>query len=201
MGKSFMSALLLAAGEAKRMGRPKLLLPLGDRTIFEVSLGNLVRSRVDEVIVVLGHRADDFLPLIRGKKVKAVINPHYSQGMSTSLRRGLDAVASESQGLMIALADQPFIPPEVIDLLIEAFLKGERGIVLPTWRGRRGHPVILSLSRYGEELRGLTGDKGAREILERHKEDILEVEVECRGVIEDIDDEAQYKITQSINHP
>jgi len=109
-------------------------------------------------------------------------------------------VASESQGVMIALADQPFIPPEVVDFLIDAFLKGERGIVLPTWRGRRGHPVILSLSRYGEELRGLTGDKGAREILARHKEDILEVEVECRGVIEDIDDEAQYKIAQSINH-
>ena len=168
------------------MGRPKLLLPLRDRTIFEVSLGNLVRSRVDEVIVVLGHRADDFLPLIRGKKVKAVINPHYSQGMSTSLRRGLDAVASESQGLMIALADQPFIPPEVIDRLIEAFQGTSKGIVVPTFQGRRGHPVIFH-RRYMEELRSLSGDQGGRELLHRNPEDLLEVEVDCPGVITDID--------------
>jgi len=181
-----MSALLLAAGEAKRMGRPKLLLPLRDRTIFEVSLGNLVRSRVDEVIVVLGHRADGFLPLIRGKKVKAVINPHHSQGMSTSVRRGLDAVASESQGLMIALADQPFIPPEVIDRLIEAFQGTSKGIVVPTFQGRRGHPVIFH-RRYMEELRSLSGDQGGRELLHRNPEDLLEVEVDCPGVITDID--------------
>ena len=168
------------------MGRPKLLLPLGERTIFEVSLENLVMSRVNEVIVVLGHRADDFLPLIRGKKVKAVINPHYSQGMSTSLRRGLDAVASESQGFMIALADQPFIPPEVIDLLIDAFQGTSKGIVVPTFQGRRGHPVIFH-RRYMEGLRSLSGDQGGRELLHGNPEDLLEVEVDCPGVITDID--------------
>jgi molybdenum cofactor cytidylyltransferase len=191
------SAILLAAGESKRMGRTKLLLKWGQRTIIEKSVDTLLASKIDELIVVLGHQAQAVLRKLGARRLKAVINHQYRMGMSTSIRRGLGEVGPKSEAILIALADQPFVETDLIDHLIDIYRQNSHGIVLPSYKGERGHPVILNRFRYQEEMRNLTGDVGCMPILDRHPEDILEVEVESEGVVADIDSWEEY-ITRGI---
>jgi molybdenum cofactor cytidylyltransferase len=193
----YMSALLLAAGKSERMGGVKLLLSLGEKRMIEAALANLQGSRCDEIIVVLGFATEEIRPLVEGKeRVKVVINPQFAEGMSTSIHEGLQAISSRATGILIALADQPFIPPEVINKLIEGFQTGVQGIVLPVYEGKRGHPVILDRKKYEEELLALQGDVGGKEIVGKHPEDVLEVAVASKGVVIDIDAPEDYKAMQ-----
>jgi molybdenum cofactor cytidylyltransferase len=183
------SAILLAAGESKRMGQPKQLLLIDGQPILVRSLGNLMASQVDEVILVLGHHADLILAevqryLQRGFKV--VLNPYYREGMSRSLQEGLRQVHKNSEAVLIALADQPFVEIQSLNKIIQAYHHTPYGIIVPTYRGRRGNPVLLSL-KYRQEMESLTGDVGCREILKRYQEDVLEVEVDSPGILKDID--------------
>jgi molybdenum cofactor cytidylyltransferase len=191
---TYISALLLAAGMGERMGEAKQLLSLGEQRMVEASLHNLLASQVNEVVVVLGFAADEIRPFVQGEeRVKVAINPRFREGMSTSIHEGVQAVDSRAQGILIALADQPFIPPEVIDQLIERFAAGEKGIVLPVYAGKRGHPVILDRKRYEPGLLALQGDVGAREIVQNHPDDLLKVEVASPGVVVDIDEPEDYQ--------
>jgi molybdenum cofactor cytidylyltransferase len=185
------SAILLAAGEAKRIGKPKLLMPFGGSTVLERTLDNLLTSRVGEVIVVLGPRAGVIKQVIANRKVKVVANPDYHLGMSTSLITGLSLVDDKAQRIMIALADQPLIYSEIYDILIEASLSYDRGIIIPIYQGRRGNPIIFS-AKYKQELFKLKGDVGGRQIVRRHPDDILEVAVNSEGINLDIDNMYDY---------
>jgi molybdenum cofactor cytidylyltransferase len=190
----YISALLLAAGRGERMGGVKQLLSLGVGRMIEAALDNLHSSRCDEIIVVLGFAAAKVRPLVEGKdRVKVVINPRFAEGMSTSIHEGLHAVNPRAAGILIALADQPFIPPEVMNELIDQFATGAKGIVLPVYQGKRGHPVILDRKKYEAELLGLQGDVGGREIVRKHPEDVLEVAVASKGVVIDIDAPEDYQ--------
>jgi len=180
------SAILLAAGESKRMGQSKQLMPFGETTILEQAVDNLINSTVSETIVVLGHRAEEVMNVITSKPVKIVINPDYQQGMSTSIIAGLDLVDSGTRAVMIALGDQPFVDSQTINSIIEAFVVSDKGIAIPVYQGRRGHPVIFAIGYKGELLR-LKGDIGGREIIDQHPDDVLEVAVSCKGVCVDID--------------
>jgi molybdenum cofactor cytidylyltransferase len=185
---TFISALLLAAGKGERMGGVKQLLSLGEKRMIEAALHNLQASRCDEIIVVLGFAADEIRPLVEGKdRVKVVINPQFEAGMSTSIQQGLKEINPRATGILIALADQPFIPSEVINALIEGFQAGAQGIVLPVYEGKRGHPLILDRKKYEAELLKLQGDVGGKEIVRVHLDDVLEVAVASKGVLIDID--------------
>ncbi|MFC2022553.1 molybdenum cofactor cytidylyltransferase [Chloroflexota bacterium] len=190
------SVVLLAAGESKRMGQPKQLLPLGKSTVLEQTISNLLNSEVQEVIVVLGHRAEEMARLLAGRPVMVVVNPDYRQGMSTSIAAGLGSASDEAQGIMLALAEQPFIDYWTINRLVAAFSTHGKGIIIPSYHGRRGHPVIFA-SRYKEELLWLAGDIGARQVVARHPDDILEIDVDCEGVITDIDTPESYNLEMS----
>ncbi len=180
------SAILLAAGESKRMGQLKQLMPFGPSTIVERAIDNLLNSAVTEIIVVLGHRAEEVIKTIAARPVKIAINPDYQQGMSTSIIAGLNLIDSRAKAVMLALADQPFVDSQTINSLMEAFVAHNRGIAIPVYRGRRGHPVIFAI-RYKGELLKLKGDIGGREIIDRHPDDVLEVAVNCEGICIDID--------------
>jgi molybdenum cofactor cytidylyltransferase len=195
---TFISALLLAAGKGERMGEAKQLLAIGGQRMIEAALANLQASRCDEIIVVLGFAAEEIRPLVEGKeRVRVVINPHFHKGMSTSIQQGLQALDPRATGVLIALADQPFIPSEVINALIDQFAAGTKGIVLPVYEGKRGHPVILDRKKYEGKLVKVQGDVGARVIIQDHPEDVLEVAVAAKGVLIDIDDPEDY---QTIHH-
>jgi molybdenum cofactor cytidylyltransferase len=198
MGSStYISALLLAAGMGERMGGVKQLLSLGGQRMIEAALANLQNARLDEIIVVLGFAASQVRPLVEGReRVTVVVNPQFAEGMSTSIHEGLRAISPRAAGILIALADQPFIPPEVINALIEGFAAGAKGIVLPVFEGKRGHPVILDRKRYEAELFALQGDVGGREIVREHPEDVLEIAVASEGVLIDIDAPEDYQKIQ-----
>ncbi len=185
------SAIVLAAGESKRMGKLKQLLPLGESTIIEQTIDNLLSSRIGEVIVVMGHGAEEIKRRLGIRQVKIVYNPRYTEGMSTSIAAGLRELDAKADAVMLVLADQPFIDSQTIDKLLDEFGKHDRGIAFPAYRGKRGHPVIFS-RRYIDELLKLKGDAGAKELIERHPDDILEVPVDSPGILRDIDTPEAY---------
>jgi molybdenum cofactor cytidylyltransferase len=187
------SAIVLAVGESKRMGETKQLLKWRGKIMLQQVLDNLRGSRVDEVILVVGHQADRILKVISPENLKIISNPDYRKGMSTSIRRGLQALDERSQAFFIFLGDQPEIGKEIVDRLIDDFRRSYPGkkIAIPTHRGCRGHPVLFS-AEYKKEALRLTGDVGCREILADHPEDILEIEVGSDAVLEDLDTPEDY---------
>jgi molybdenum cofactor cytidylyltransferase len=187
-----LSAILLAAGESKRMGEPKQLMPLGKHTLLEQAIDNLLNSPVDETIVVVGHKAEEITRAIATKPVKIMFNPNYQQGMSTSIVAGLILVDPASQAVMLALGDQPLVESRTINQLIDAFNSHGKGIAVPTHRGKRGHPIIFNI-KYKAELLELEGDIGGREIIKNHPDDVLEVAVDSTGVITDINTQEDYQ--------
>ncbi|TES84081.1 MAG: molybdenum cofactor cytidylyltransferase [Dehalococcoidia bacterium] len=186
MAAAPVSAILLAAGKSSRMGKLKQLMPLGESTMLEQTLDNLLGSKAAEVIVVLGYKAEEVMKRLSGKPIKVVVNPLYRKGMSTSIAAGLKFVDSQSQAVMLTLADQPYVDSPTINRLIDAFSSDKKGIVIPTHQGQRGHPLIFA-KKYQAQLYDLSGDIGGREIIKQHPEDVLEVPVDCEGIVIDID--------------
>jgi molybdenum cofactor cytidylyltransferase len=180
------SAIILAAGESKRMGKPKQLMPLGGSTILEQTIDNLLNSEVNEVIVVIGNRAEEMNKLIANMPVRIALNPAYHEGMSTSIIAGLNLIDNRAQAIMLALADQPFIDSQTINRLIDEFSTNNKGIAIPVYHGKRGHPVIFAI-KYKEQLLRLKGDIGGRQIVKGYPDDILEVAVDSENIITDVD--------------
>ena len=186
------SAILLGAGESKRMGANKLLLPWGKKIVLTHCVDTLLQSIVKEVIVVIGDRTKVIENQLRGRKVKVVINPQYRKGMSTSIQKGIRAVDPNSHGILIALGDMPFLVSRTVNSLIRAFSQGKGTIVVPSFRGRKGHPVIFH-RRYKKELLQLKEDVGGKAIIERHQEEVRLVQIRSEGVVKDIDTWKDYK--------
>jgi molybdenum cofactor cytidylyltransferase len=188
------SAILLAAGESKRMGRTKQLLEWEGRTILQRVLENLSRSRVDEVILVLGHEAERILQTLDTRTVKVVINKSYKEGMITSIQQGLINLNDEVEAFFIVLADQPEVGPEIFDRLIGEFRRvvPQKNIVLPAFHSRRGHPALFGAKYKNEALR-IEGDVGFRQVLQEHPEEILTVEMDTDSILQDIDTPDDYQ--------
>ncbi len=186
------SAILLGAGESKRMGFDKLSLPWGKKTVFGRCLETLLQSRVQEVVIVRGLQNRGVRDLFHGKKIKIVTNPRPAGGMSTSIRKGLRAICPASDGILIALGDQPFLKARTINVLIRVFDRKREGIVVPSFQGRMGHPVIFHKA-YKKALMNLKGDVGGRSIIERHRHDVRMVAVKSIGVVKDVDTWRDYE--------
>ncbi|MDR7420053.1 MAG: nucleotidyltransferase family protein [Armatimonadota bacterium] len=172
--RPFVTAVILAAGSSTRMGRPKLALPVqGEPMIRRVARAAL-QSRCREVIVVLGAHAETYRPLLNGLDVRVIENPHHAEGMGTSIRAGTAAVSRASSGAIILLADQPFVDASVIDRLIESAATGGYMVVASAYQGTVGPPAYFDRSLF-DELQQLTGDRGARAVIERHPERCLRI--------------------------
>ncbi len=183
------TAIVLAAGMSTRMGTLKQLLPLNGKPLLETVLDNLRQSCVDEVILVLGHSADQIRGTLPLAGVRVVMNDRYTEGMGTSLRVGLANAGPQTQAALVVLADQPFLKPATIDQLIAAYRERKPQIVVPTYNGFRGNPVLLDHSVF-PELSGLSGDMGCRAIFGSHTDNILQVPVDDIGVLLDVDTKA-----------
>ncbi|HKQ75897.1 MAG TPA: nucleotidyltransferase family protein [Blastocatellia bacterium] len=183
------SGILLAAGESSRMqGAFKPLLKWGKRTVIGECVHQMRNSQLAEIFVVLGHREMEIRQTLSGSGVQYVINEDYRRGMLSSIKAGLSLISPNSDAALIALVDQPMVTKEITDSLIDAFNTGEKGIVLPTYRGKRGHPIILS-AKYFEDVMQLDegAPEGMRQFIAEHGADTLEVPVDTAAVIEDID--------------
>jgi molybdenum cofactor cytidylyltransferase len=180
------SAVLLAAGESRRMGEFKQLLRLGDKSFVEHCVDNLLASRVGEVVVVTGHREDDVRRMIGDRRVIFAYNPAYQLGMASSIMRGVQAVSESARAWVLALVDQPRIGPNVINRIIGTYETKQKLIVIPTYQGKNGHPILLDLS-LKEEILVMDPARGLHSVVRAHAGEIARVEVFDGGVLEDCD--------------
>ena len=174
------------------MGTDKLSLPWGKETVLEHCLRILLRSEVQEVILVISNLAQWKQNRYDNPKIKVVLNPRYRGGMSTSIRKGLRALDYRSRGVLIALGDHPRLKARTINVLIQAFARGKGKIVVPSFQRKMGHPVIFH-RQYERELRRLKGDVGGRSVIERHPQEVRKVRVRSEGVLRDIDTWKDYE--------
>lgn len=203
----FLSGVILAAGASTRMGRPKQLLPLGHRPLLQHVLDEAAASSLNEIILVLGHRAQEIREAIQlpaGRRIRVAVNPDYARGQSTSLRLGLRSASPRAEAAAILLGDQPQITSRLIDRAAAAFRASRSPVVRPVYSdsgGRRtpGHPVFLARQIW-PEVEKLRGDKGARALLSTHPDWLLEVPVEGEPP-GDIDTWESYHRTVSAARP
>ena len=182
------AALILAAGQSRRMGaRNKLLEEVNGQPLLLKAVDAALKSRSEPVVVVTGFARESVEALLGGRAVTTVHNADYAEGLSTSLRSGLKALPEDVDGAVVLLGDMPGIRAEVIDRLIDAFdPAGGASICVPTYRGKRGNPVLLA-QRYFPEMQEITGDVGAKPLLSTYDDQIVSVEMPDEAVLTDLD--------------
>ncbi len=181
------AAILLAAGQSRRMGSNKLLADVGGTAMVRRSAEAVLAARVGPVIVVTGHEPEKLKSALDGLDVVFAHNRDHAQGLSTSLRAGLAALPAETDGVVVCLADMPLVAPHHINKLISAFNPAEhRSICVPVADGQRGNPVLWARQHFGEMSR-LTGDRGARALMDQLADEVVEVTMGSDAVLADFD--------------
>jgi molybdenum cofactor cytidylyltransferase len=187
-------AVVLSAGESTRMGRPKALLPIEGQTFIEKIVGALKQSSVGRVIVVLGHNAEEMRARLAHLPVEILINPDYKLGQLSSLQTALRSLQADQNcdGILVHLVDHPYIDAKLVQIMIERFYAGTKLIVVPSYNGKRGHPVIFSRRLFGEILAAPL-DQGAKAVVNAHRGETLEIETDQEGIAIDIDTPELYR--------
>jgi molybdenum cofactor cytidylyltransferase len=185
-------AIVLAAGEARRFGCPKLLMPFGDSTILGSVVQPLVSIGIIPTVVVGGPHEAAIRESLSGQPIRVVSNPNPALGMVSSIRIGVEALPSSLDRFIIALGDQPRIRAEGVSCLIAEQIRSGKGIAIPTYRGRRGHPVVFDI-RYRREILALTDEQTLRDLIIAHEDDIVEVDCESSAYVCDIDTNEEYE--------
>jgi molybdenum cofactor cytidylyltransferase len=170
------------------MGRPKALLSIRGRTFLENILDAIARTSIEDTIVVLGHHRDEIEKSLSLPSV--VFNPEYEQGMITSFQAGIRALSWDASGAFLFLVDHPIADPATIEAMIMNLAPNR--IVLPTFEGRRGHPVLFS-SEVLEEILALPSSEGANIVVRKDPKRIVEVPVNAPGILVDVDTPEQFE--------
>ena len=163
----------------------KPLLPFGESTVIESCIGSLRAGGVQDVIVVLGHRAEDVRQQLKSDAVTFAVNANPDSEMSVSIQLGLTSVSSAAEAILITPVDHPAVPPSIIRSLIEKWRGGVK-LIQPEYRGRGGHPVLIDLS-YLDELMTLDEQSGLRGFFNSHRQEVLRLPVESPFVARDMD--------------
>jgi molybdenum cofactor cytidylyltransferase len=184
--------IILSAGESKRMGTPKQLLPWGKTILLQQVIENASASRLEFILLVLGSRFDEIMGKIKlSSKTRIVVNRNFKEGMSSSVKCGVKNAPEATDAYMLLLGDQPFIGPDIVNKLIDRYQTGKPGIIIPVYTGKRGHPVIFD-AKYKKELLTI-GDGGAKVIVDNYPLDILEVPMDSPEILTDIDTPQDYQ--------
>ena len=184
--------VVLAAGESRRMGRLKALLPFGQRTVIEQVLHPLLQAGLDGVTIVLGHRASEIQDALTAWPVQLIYNPHYRDGMTRSVQTALQEIMPIPAAYLLALVDQPHLGLTPIQQVLSAFKQTGKGLVIPSWHGKRGHPIVLA-ARYRQEVLALGPDQGLNVVTRGHPDDTLEVPMMDDDILRDIDYQEDYE--------
>ena len=181
------AAVLLAAGRSRRMGAFKALLPFGRRSVVETCVANLLEAGAAEVVVVVGHRGEEVRAALDGEtRVRFAINDVEGSEMGVSVARGVEAVSDEAKAVLVALVDYPAVPPSAIESLLQARARTGARLVVPEWRGRGGHPVLVDLT-LREELLNVVHERGLRALFDAHGAEVLRVPSDSPFVTRDMD--------------
>lgn len=191
--QSKVTAVVLAAGESKRMGQTKQLLPWGDTTVLGQTLANLSASLIHELLVVTGHEKRAVAAIAAGQGASTVDNPDYSQGeMLSSLQVAIATLPADRSAVLVMLADQPMVRPETINRLLVAYWQRKGRLVAPYYQGRRGNPVVIDQALF-DELLTLPRGAAPRALLKRHPESLCQLDVDDPAVLQDLDNLADYR--------
>ena len=186
------AGLILAAGESRRMGRDKALLTYHGRTFLENIIDHLVAAAIEKVTVVLGHHAEAIQRAVNLAAVRVVVNHDYQRGQTSSLQVGLAAAAADSpDAVILCLVDHPAISTKVIVKLREHFESTCPPVLIPTYKGQRGHPVVISQALF-PELLALQPVEPANTVIRKYRDATQFVEVADPGVLLDVDEPATY---------
>ncbi len=188
------AAVVLSAGESSRMGRPKALLPIAGETFIGRIVAALKQTQAGRIIVVLGHNSDDLAAAIRPLGVEILVNTDYKLGQLSSLQVAVRSLQGDEtcDGMLLHLVDHPYIDAALVDRMIARFYESKKAIVVPRWRGKRGHPVLFS-RRLFAELLGAPLDQGARAVVNAHGDETLEIDTDAEGIALDIDTPELYR--------
>jgi molybdenum cofactor cytidylyltransferase len=186
-------AVILAAGESKRMGFPKMFLTFNGKTMIENVISNVLGSAVVNTLVVLGAEKDSLIELIGKLPVLYCYNDKYKEGMLSSVKCGFRNLPSDYRAVLVFQGDQPFITPEAINTVINAYLYSGSGIVIPTFKNKRGHPLLID-SKYKGEIEKLCDSKGLRSLADKFSDDVLEVDTNESGILKDFDTYKEYEM-------
>lgn len=189
-------AIVLAAGESKRMGFPKMLLPFNGSTMVENVIDNITGSGIVNIMVVLGAERESIIERIGKSHVRYCYNDKYREGMLSSVKCGFRYVPSGCKAVLVFQGDQPLITNLAINAVVEAYLQSEKGIVIPVCGKKRGHPLLVDI-KYSEEIEKLSPSIGLRSLAEEFYDDVLEVETNEPGILIDFDTYDEY--IQEIN--
>ena len=180
------SAILLAAGQSKRMnGQNKLAKEIQGIPLIKLSVKNILASSIDELIIVLGYQKEIIEKLIdKNEKIKFVLNKDFESGMASSIKTGIDNLSEKTEAFFICLGDMPMVNHDIYNQLIKS--KDNNEIIVPTYKGQQGNPVLFDKSMK-ETVMDITGDVGAKKILELNKDKILNLEINDQGITKSFD--------------
>lgn len=186
------AAILLAAGESTRMGRPKALLHWRSTTLIEYQVRELRAAGVDDLVVVLGHDADAIRPYVE-EDAEIVVNEAYRAGRASSLRAGAAALPDSADPIVVLSVDQPRTQ-QTVRATLEAHARGGASITIPAYRGHRGHPVVLAGALLPELREASEEAQGLRSVIAAHEASVREVEIDDEQVVLDINTPEEYAI-------
>ncbi len=193
---SGIACVVLAAGSSRRMGKPKLLLRLGGKTLLRRAVETALAA-CDRVAVVVGPEATRMRAELHGLPVTVVENPDHELGLSTSLRRGIEAV-EDAQAVLLLLADQPALTPQHLQRLVETWRRSGARVIACAYRGTVGPPALFDRTLFAE-LKALHGDVGAKPVLEAYREEAILLPVEEAAL--DVDTPEDWARVQEIVRP
>jgi putative nucleotidyltransferase with HDIG domain len=191
------AALILSAGYSSRMGEFKPLLPFGDATVLERDISLFRDAGIQDVRVVIGHRAGDLLPLVERLRAQPVMNEHYSDGMFSSVLAGVASLGDDVEAFFLLPVDIPLVRRQTITLLADAFRRRDGSILYPSFYGKRGHPPLIA-ARHRREIIAWNGEGGLKSFLSRHDNEAADVETEDEGILLDMDTLAEYDRLRSV---
>lgn len=187
------AAIVLAAGKSSRMGQTKALLPWGRETVLEAIIRQLYAARLEHIVVVTGHDANRIAAIAERYGVQVVHNPDYERGeMLSSLQAGLRVLSERYDGALIVLGDQPQLQSYVITRVLETYARGSKGIVIPSYELRRGHPVLFGRQHW-RGLLELPAGSAPRDVVNANTDDIAYVNVTTDSILQDIDTPEDYE--------
>jgi len=186
------NAIILAAGESKRMGKLKPLLRFNDKTFLEQIISVLKASVADIITVVLGAEAEAIKKSVDLSAINVVINKDYQKGQLSSLIAALKDTPEQTEAILLFLVDTPFITKQVVNKIIRKFKETNQPIIVPVFNKKRGHPTLFSRSLF-PELASAPEDQGARYVVYSNEEKTLELETSESGILVSIDTPDDYK--------